>query len=1706
MRFFPQQNPTRTVFIFNVMISILFVAVGLQPFLLRASDRTGSLTTPSPLAACLSPGFGVQSVYPVDTSPTAVASGDFNGDGKVDLVVANKGSKSFSILLGNGDGTFQAAVTTPIPGLRNSGPLSVAAGDFDGDGKADIAFASGTSEKVSILLGNGNGTFTDAVISPMAPEGDSVATGEFNGDGKLDLAFVSHSNVALIFANGDRTFRTTSISPYGKSIVAGDFTGDGKLDLAISTYTSKVSILGGRGDGSFYTLPQFDFLVGGDPVALATGDFNGDGRLDIAVANYSTGTVSILLGGGSVIFQPVVSYPAGSKLKSVVAADFNGDGFLDLAVTDNNTNEALVLQGNGDGTFKAPTHFGVGVLPIGILAVDVNGDGKKDLVVTNSGSNTVSVLLNTCISSCGSITLSPDTIPSASQGVAYSQALSATGGTGPYTFSVVAGALPQGLVLSTSGVISGTPVVSGINFIFTIAVTDSNGCQASRAYQVDVAGVPFATSNAVANVTANSATFSGTVNPNRLDTTAYFQYGTTASYGSTTPSRSISGLSNSLYIAAELSSLMPNTLYHYRIVASNSSGITNGLDGTFTTLAGGCSMPAFVLKPSVTVESTNHNNSGSTIYAVAVGDLNGDGKADLAMAGIAGLAVSMGNGDGTFGPVTKYDAGTEPQSVSIGDLNGDGKLDVVVPTRDDVRVFLGNGDGTFQTGVSYSVRYGPFSVDLGDFNGDGKVDLAVASYRPAPTSSIVSILLGNGNGTFQTAVTYSVSGSGPIAVVARDFNRDGKLDLATVNEDSNDVSILLGNGDGTLRTDVPYAVGSYPLTLAAGDFDGDGKIDLAVVNSSDDTISILRGNGDGTFRAKVDYPVGQAPAGIAALDFNGDGRVDLAVLNYLLRTVSLLTGNGNGTFQSPIDYGITFTIPQSITAGDLDGDGKPDLAVAYSGAAILLNVRSSSCTVATKSLTVSSVNPDYGVTVTVTPIDNSGLGTGGTRFTRTYNPNTQVTLTAPATASGNNFQKWQRNGADYSTSATITFGMDADYTATAIYGSTGNDPGATSSLVLVGGSLAGQTLSPSNRTVTVAAGTSLSGQVTVQLNSAWPANTTMAMGVTPNWGTHSTSFVDPGGFTTPVSGLNRNIPVNLTAPSLPGTYYITTAFGGEASAAYLMSCTSGSNPNGPVWNNGDDVADWSAPTIATANANGTVQVNYLTAGGISQYYVPATAIIVIVQTQTNTSVSIPIQSGGSGTASTAGASGTVKAGYATVGSNSGPSPYGIAVFSFEQNNVVATEAGVPASPPTKRARIFIDYRTGVTAKTDHQEVGTISTNTGFAVVNQGTAQANITLTLRDRSGRTVAAGQGLLGHGVHRALFINELNQWAADFNLPSDFPSVTQFGSLDFESDQPLSIVALRLTTNQRGETLLTTTPVADLTQAPNYAPIYFPQFADGGGYRSSFFLLNTSGSVQTGTVKTFDNRGSELTTRSVAGSQAQSEFIYQIEPNGFYTLLTDGTPAGVNVGSVQVIPDSGSSTPVGAGVFSYSLSGGGPSGTSSVVSESGIPSAIPSTHARIFIDRSAGHNTGVAIAAVNASPVHLYLTAYQMDGTTAVGNGTTGLDLVGNGHDAKFISEFIPSFLDGFTGVLDLSSTSPFVALTLRSLTNARGDFLMTTFPIADYGQLAPSPVIFPQIVDGGGYKTQFILLGTSGSVNTTLSFFDDDGSPMGVGKLRR
>jgi hypothetical protein len=380
-------------------------------------------------------------------------------------------------------------------------------------------------------------------------------------------------------------------------------------------------------------------------------------------------------------------------------------------------------------------------------------------------------------------------------------------------------------------------------------------------------------------------------------------------------------------------------------------------------------------------------------------------------------------------------------------------------------------------------------------------------------------------------------------------------------------------------------------------------------------------------------------------------------------------------------------------------------------------------------------------------------------------------------------------------------------------------------------------------------------------------------------------------------------------------------------------------------------------------------------------------------------------------------------------------------------------------------------------------------------VNPGTAAANLTLRLRDTSATVLTTGHLTLGPHAHKALFINELNQVASDFALPSNFSTTVGFATLDVISDQPISTLALRLTSTDRNETLLTTTPIVDLTKPLAATPVFFPHFADGGDYRTALYLMNTSSIIETGTVRFFGNSGAPVALHLTGDpGGASSSFTYNIPSGGCTVLISDGTPSAVNSGSVQVTPNAGTYAPAGAGVFSLA-----PGGT--MVAESGIPSAATTARARIYVDMSSGHHTGLAIAAPDGTPLHAGLAAYGVDGVTPAGSGF--VDLAGNGHEAKFDYQFISSLPDNFTGVLDVSSTTPFVALTLRSLINARGEFLFTTFPIADFNQAAPAPVIFPQIANGGGYRTEFILLSGAGGASTTLSFYGDGGALLPIGK---
>ena len=308
--------------------------------------------------------------------------------------------------------------------------------------------------------------------------------------------------------------------------------------------------------------------------------------------------------------------------------------------------------------------------------------------------------------------------------------------------------------------------------------------------------------------------------------------------------------------------------------------------------------------------------TGTGPWSVAVGDFNGDGIPDLAVANETSNTVSvlLGKGDSTFQAQTTYATGTGPWSVAVGDFNGDGIRDLVTANVGDstVSVLLGKGDGTFQAQTTYATTLNPTSVAVGDFNGDGIPDLAVANY------DYLNVLLGNGDGSFQAPVAY-VAGFEQGSVAVGDFNGDGIPDLVTANTGDNTVSVLLGKGDGTFQAQTTYATGNGPNSVAVGDFNGDGIPDLAVGNINGNAVSVLLGKGDGTFEAQTTYGTGNWPRSVAVGDFNGDGLPDLAVANENDSTVSVLLNS------------MTQTASAELSSAQVVGTGTHSLQASYPG-------------------------------------------------------------------------------------------------------------------------------------------------------------------------------------------------------------------------------------------------------------------------------------------------------------------------------------------------------------------------------------------------------------------------------------------------------------------------------------------------------------------------------------------------------------------------------------------------------------------------------------------------------------------------------------------------------------------------------------------------------------------------------------------------------
>jgi FG-GAP-like repeat/PASTA domain len=328
--------------------------------------------------------------------------------------------------------------------------------------------------------------------------------------------------------------------------------------------------------------------------------------------------------------------------------------------------------------------------------------------------------------------------------------------------------------------------------------------------------------------------------------------------------------------------------------------------------------------------------------SVAIGDLNADGRPDLATANIRANTVSvlLNIDNGSFRPKRDYRTGRAPNSVAIRDLNGDGKPDLAIANAaaNTASVLVNRGDGSFEFPQDYGTGDDPHSVVSDDLDGDGNPDLVTASL-----SGTVSVLLNRGDGSFDTSSDYG-AGFEAFSVAIGDLNGDRRPDLAIGHfglEDAGEkpgtaVSVLLNKGDGSFQTKRDYRVGRNPRSVAIGDLNGDRKPDLATANFEPDTVSVLINRGDGSFRAKRDYRTGRGGAGSVAIgDLNGDHKPDLVIAN-LCCMVSVLLNRGDGSFEAKREY----AAGGSVAIGNLNGDRKPDVVTVggmTSAVSVLIN-------------------------------------------------------------------------------------------------------------------------------------------------------------------------------------------------------------------------------------------------------------------------------------------------------------------------------------------------------------------------------------------------------------------------------------------------------------------------------------------------------------------------------------------------------------------------------------------------------------------------------------------------------------------------------------------------------------------------------------------------------------------------------------------------
>ena len=834
-------------------------------------------------------------------------------------------------------------------------------GGFDSDGHGFVSLWRGRDRSVSQITRetktqgseatvSDEAFFQPAVVLQFQTKNDFIGAGDFDADGHADIVTGSYGGTVLYYLSGDGHGRfkqpqQRELSGSLRRLITGDLNrADGLTDLVVGvTGPTGDRILVFEGPNGAMNAQPETFKSPAPIIALTLGDLDGDQMKDIAVGLGSELLVihgrdrKLSLGAKqrtSVKEASVEKASLKAPLSALAAGDFTGDGKSDLAYINGRGDLWILAQPDGHAgrtsklaKWKATIADTEKWKSVSSLSAGRVGSGQEDsLVVLDGQRHRLSELTKVTSAPDRAFTETTLTDASAPQAV---------------LFSKINGDALDDMVVVQQGKSAPVATISNPSAIITVnSSADTNirdnvltlreaillanedllKSALTAAEQQQVQGTPAPGLDEVRfNIGAGNAPVENVRNE-KLQAKLEEFFSTPTKLEIVPLISSLSALTPTF--TAQTSYALPsvNNSRPHSVVAFERLG-----------------RPGLV----VTNRAPTQGQTGDSVtvfYAKSSG----------------------GTFDGTFVDGVTYPliAGAQPQRVVVGNLGQLNVPSIVVAASfaNKVAVLLGKpSDDTFQAPVYYqtdpnpNLNTFPESLTLGDFNSDGNLDIAVANYGPGS----VGILLGNSNGTFQNVVTYpEVFNSAAEFIVTADFNGDGKLDLATCNSGNsvgnNKISVLIGNGDGTFQTPPAlYTTGLNPIYMVTADFNGDGKPDLATTNAHS-TISVLLNSGTGTFPARTDPSAGTDPGVLAAADVNLDGFPDLVVASSGGNNVTVLLNNTNGTFQQPAlnTTAVAGSSPIGVTTGDFNVDGKPDVAVANFGnntLGVLLNTTVDAC-------------------------------------------------------------------------------------------------------------------------------------------------------------------------------------------------------------------------------------------------------------------------------------------------------------------------------------------------------------------------------------------------------------------------------------------------------------------------------------------------------------------------------------------------------------------------------------------------------------------------------------------------------------------------------------------------------------------------------------------------------------------------------------------